>query len=637
MKYGFIRAAAMTPALSLANCPENARAIVTCMEKACADGVKLLVTPELGLTGYTCGDLFLQKTLLDAAEASLLTILRETADLDILTAVGLPLRVAGKLYNCAAVCHRGQLLGIVPKTHLPGYGEFAEPRWFVPAPEATFDIDFHGMTVPFGTKLLFTMRSMPAFTAAFEICEDLWAPNPPSVSHAMAGAALIGNLSASPETVGRDDYRRTLVGSTSARLQCGYVYADAGLGESTTDLVFAGHNLIAEDGHVLAESAPFGAGYACTDIDVEKLACERMRLNSFAMSADAGYTRVCFDMALTDTALSRPVSRYPFIPADAAEHERRCEMILNIQAAGLARRIEHAYAKTAVVGISGGLDSCLALLVAVRAMQRLGRPASDVLAVTMPCFGTTQRTRSNAEILTLELGAQLRCIDIAAGVQQHFADIGHDPDNHNVVFENAQARARTYILMDLANQTGGMVVGTGDLSELALGWATYNGDHMSMYGVNAGIPKTLIRHVVRYCAGQAGNETLSRVLLDILDTPVSPELLPAEEGKMTQITEDLVGPYELHDFILFYALRYGFTPSKVFYLLCTAFEGEYDRAALKKWTINFYRRFFIQQYKRSCIPAGPKVGSVGISPRGDWHMPSDAQMALWRSEAENLV
>ncbi|MBR6747785.1 MAG: NAD(+) synthase, partial [Clostridia bacterium] len=546
MKYGFIRAAAAAPALSLANCPQNARAIIDCMKKACHEGVRFLVLPELCITGYTCGDLFLQKTLLDAAEEALLTILRETADLDMLTAVGLPLRITGKLYNCAAVCHKGRLLGIIPKTHLPNYGPFAELRHFVPAPDATLDIGFHGMTVPFGTKLLFTMRDLPAFTAAFEICEDLWAPNSPSTAHAMAGAALIGNLSASPETVGKDDWRRTLVTSQSAKLQCSYVYADAGLGESSTDLVFAGHNLIAEDGLILSESLPFGAGYAAAEIDVDKLTYERMRVSSFNVCPDSGYTRVYFDMALADTGLTCAPSRHPFIPEDAQERERRCEMILNIQAAALARRIEHAYAKTAVVGISGGLDSCLALLVAVRAMERLGRPASDVLAVTMPCFGTTKRTRSNAEILTLELGAQLRCIDIAAVVNQHFADIGHDPDNHNVVFENAQARARTYILMDLANQTGGMVIGTGDLSELALGWATYNGDHMSMYGVNASVPKTLIRCIVRHCAEKAASETLRRVLIDIVDTPVSPELLPVDEGKMTQITEDIVGPYELH-------------------------------------------------------------------------------------------
>ncbi|MEA4823467.1 MAG: NAD(+) synthase [Clostridiaceae bacterium] len=625
MQYGFIKAAAVTPKLSVADTAYNAREIATAIHAAAQKGARIIVTPELCITGYTCADLFLQPTLLDGAEEGLRTVLDACTGLDVLYTVGLPVRVRGKLYNCAAVAHGGTLLGVVPKTHLPNYGEFYELRHFTPADEKTGEAKLAGHSVPFGTRLLFRC---PYFTAAAEICEDLWAPCPPSIAHAMAGADVILNLSASDETIGKDDYRRELVRGQSARLHCAYLYADAGMGESSTDMVFASHNLIAENGVMLAETKLFSDGVAMTEIDAERLAFERRRSNSFPAESDE-YLTLEFDMKPAPTKLTRPVSRTPFIPGDARDRENRCETILNIQSEGLARRLSHAHCKTAVVGISGGLDSCLALLVAVRAMKKLGRTSSDVIAVTMPCFGTTKRTRGNAEILTLSLGATLRTVDITALVSQHFADIGHDPGNHNVVFENAQARARTYVLMDIANAEGGLVVGTGDLSELALGWATYNGDHMSMYGVNASVPKTLIRHIVRYCADRAGEGELRDVLLDILATPVSPELLPAKDGEIAQKTEDLVGPYELHDFILYYALRWGFCPEKVLYLLQYAFEGEYDRATLVKWLKNFYRRFFAQQYKRSCLPDGPKVGSVALSPRGDLRMPSDASAALW--------
>ena len=477
---------------------------------------------------------------------------------------------------------------------------------------------------------------MPSLVLGVEICEDLWAPLPPSTGHALAGATLIANLSASDETVGKAEYRRALVSQQSARLLCGYLYADAGWGESTTDMVFAAHDLIAENGALLAEAAPFGEGFALTQLDLERMLSERARNTSFEPCAE-GYRRVEFELEERPAALTRPVSDAPFVPQGEASRAERCEQILTIQARGLARRLEHTHAKSAVIGISGGLDSCLALLAAVRAMELLGRPASDVKAVTMPCFGTTRRTRSNAQILCEELGVGFQEIDITATVRSHFADIGQSETNFDVTFENGQARVRTLELMDLANRLGGLVVGTGDLSELALGWATYNGDHMSMYGVNAGIPKTLVRHIVRYAADTAKSEGLRRVLLDILDTPVSPELLPAKEnGEIAQQTEDLVGPYELHDFYLYYVLRFGFGPGKILRLAQAAFGERYSRAVLLRWLENFYRRFFAQQFKRSCLPDGPKVGSVTLSPRGDWRMPSDACGALWMAQVAAL-
>ena len=488
----------------------------------------------------------------------------------------------------------------------------------------------------FGTKLLFRCESMLEFTLAVEICEDLWAPLPPSTAHALAGATVIANLSASDETVGKAEYREALVSQQSARLLCAYLYADAGHGESTTDMVFSGHNLIAENGALLSESCPFESGYACTELDLGRLLSERCRNTSFEPMPD-GYEVVSFSLPVKEVPLTRHFSPTPFVPADDTARAERCELILRMQSDGLAKRMEHAHAKTAVIGISGGLDSCLALLVAVHAMKKLGRPMDDILAVTMPCFGTTKRTRSNAEILCQELGVQFREISIANTVRSHFADIGQSETNFDVTFENGQARVRTLELMDLANRTGGLVVGTGDLSELALGWATYNGDHMSMYGVNAGVPKTLVRHIVRYEADTAATPALRDVLLDILDTPVSPELLPAKEnGEIAQQTESLVGPYELHDFYLYYVLRFGFSPAKIYHLAKSALGGRYSDEVLLHWLKNFYRRFFQQQFKRSCLPDGPKVGSVTLSPRGDWRMPSDACVSVWQKELDTL-
>lgn len=636
MQYGFVKAAAISPELRLADCAWNAGRIIEALSAASREGVQLACLPELCLTGYTCGDLFLQDSLLQAAEAALEQVVNASRNWNLIALVGLPARVDGKLYNCAAAVCGGRVLGLVPKTFLPNYAEFYEKRWFTPAPEGVREIACLGGTAPFGTRLLFQCRQLPAFCLAAEICEDLWAPQPPSTAHALAGATLIANLSASDETAGKAEYRQELVRGQSARLLCGYLYADAGQGESSTDMVFAAHNLMAENGRLLAESEPFGAGRCVTEFDLERLAGERMRNTSFTPCAD-GYTLVPFSLAPWDTRLTRPVSPTPFLPPEGAERAARCERILTMQAAGLARRLAHTGAKKAVVGISGGLDSCLALLVAVRAMERLGRPAADVLAVTMPCFGTTKRTRSNAELLCRELGVEFRQIDITGTVRSHFADIGQPEDQYDLTFENSQARVRTLELMDLAGRENGLVVGTGDLSELALGWATYNGDHMSMYGVNAGVPKTLVRHIVQYEAGRAGEGALQRVLLDILDTPVSPELLPAaEDGGPGQHTEQLVGPYELHDFYLYYALRFGFGPGKILRLAQAAFAGRYPDEVLMHWLQNFYRRFFAQQFKRSCLPDGPKIGSVTLSPRGDWRMPSDASAALWLAEVDGL-
>ena len=637
MNYGFIKACAVSPALRVADCPYNAQETIEAMQQAAEDGCQLTVFPELGLTGYTCGDLFLQQPLLDAAEAALREILKASEALQLVALVGLPVTVDAKLYNCAAVICQGALLGLVPKSHIPNFGEFYEKRHYCAAPAGVKEISFAGQKTLFGTKLLFRCETMQAFTLAVEICEDLWAPLPPSTAHALAGATVLANLSASDETVGKAEYRRALVSQQSARLLCAYLYADAGHGESTTDMVFSGHNLIAENGALLAESRPFSQALACTELDLGRLLAERRRNTSFEPVTD-GYETVSFHLPLREIPLTRYISPTPFVPADGGARAERCELILQMQADGLAKRIEHAHAKTAVIGISGGLDSCLALLVAVHAMKKLNRPMADILAVTMPCFGTTKRTRSNAEILCQELGVQFTEISIANTVRSHFADIGQSETNFDVTFENGQARVRTLELMDLANRTGGLVVGTGDLSELALGWATYNGDHMSMYGVNAGVPKTLVRHIVRYEADAANSDTLREVLLDILDTPVSPELLPAKEnGEIAQQTESLVGPYELHDFYLYYVLRFGFSPAKIYHLAKAALSDRYSDEVLLHWLRNFYRRFFQQQFKRSCLPDGPKVGSVTLSPRGDWRMPSDACVSVWQAELDTLT
>ena len=636
MKYGFLRAAAASPGLRVADVAYNTQEIIKSMREYAARNAQLLCLPEFCLTGYTCSDLFLQETLIRGAEQGLAEILAASCGLNLVTVVGLPVRRSGKLYNCAAVVCNGKLLGLVPKTHLPNYSEFYEKRHFLPGPAQASPMELAGQQTLFGTNLLFACRQMSEFVLGVEICEDLWAPIPPSCTHALAGATVIANLSASDETVGKAAYRRDLVCGQSARLLCGYLYADAGHGESTTDMTFAAHDLIAENGTLLAEAGPFEDGRAVTELDLGRMVQERTRNTTFEPHIE-GYTTVSFDLNPVEVPLTRKVSPTPFVPREDAARAERCELILRIQAEGLAKRMEHTHARCAVVGISGGLDSCLALLVAVRACHILGRDPRDIVAITMPCFGTSKRTRSNAEILCEALDVSFQEINITATVQSHFADIGQDPETYDVTFENCQARVRTLELMDYANKNGGFVIGTGDLSELALGWATYNGDHMSMYGVNAGVPKTLVRHIVRYVADTCGKETLSRVLLDILDTPVSPELLPAAaDGSFSQQTEKLVGPYELHDFYLYYVLRFGFGPKKIYRLALAAFAGRYEPEVLLAWLNNFYRRFFAQQFKRSCLPDGPKVGSVTLSPRADWRMPSDACNALWMRALDDL-
>ena len=639
MRDGFVKVAAGTPKIRVADCRYNAEQIFTLMREADKQGVRVLCLPELCLTGYTCGDLFLQDTLLRGAEEGLKTILEATRNLDMVTAVGLPVRSQwdNKLYNCAAVIHKGEILGLIPKTYLPNYGEFYEQRWFASGGGKDALEELCGAQVPMDPNLLFQCDTLPDLVIGVEICEDLWVAEPPSNHLAQNGATLILNLSASNELVGKSGYRRQLVTGQSGRLVCGYVYADAGEGESTTDLVFTGHNMIAENGSLLSERR-FQTGLTISEVDVSRLVYERRRMTTFPGTACLDCPRLSFPLPVTETKLTRYLSPNPFVPDDAGDRAERCNEILKIAALGLTKRLEHTRARTAVVGLSGGLDSTLAILITAVAMKLLGRPSSDIIAVTMPCFGTTDRTRDNAMELAERLGATLKRIDIGEAVKVHFKDIGQSMEDHSVTFENGQARERTQVLMDIANQTGGMVIGTGDLSELALGWATYNGDHMSMYAVNAGIPKTLVRHLVSFVSDDKGSEDprLSAVLDDILDTPVSPELLPAVGGKISQRTEDLVGPYELHDFFLYYAIRWGFSPRKVFRLAEYALGDRYDRATILKWLNNFYRRFFTQQFKRSCLPDGPKVGSVTLSPRGDWRMPSDAVAALWMEELESI-
>ena len=633
MQDGFVRIAAGTPQVFLADTQKNARAIIEMMRAADARRAKLLVLPEMCLTGYTVGDLVLKDTLLRGARDALKELCRASEALDIVTIAGLPLAVGNRLYNCAAVIHKGRVLGMVPKTHLPNYAEYYELRHFAPGPAQAENIALNGESVPFGADLLFRCVNMPEFCLGIEICEDLWVPNPPGVAHALAGATVIANPSASNELVGKADYRRLLLESQSARLVCGYVYADAGQGESSMDSVFAGHDLIYENGERLAESR-WENGLIFADVDVAYLASERRRLNAFREAAQP-HREIPFALRMEALELVRAVAPLPFVPQNAAEREQRCEEILRIQAGGLARRMAHAHAKCAVIGVSGGLDSTLALIVAARAARLAGLGEGGVVAVTMPCFGTTERTHANALKLAEGLGAQLIEVNIAESTLTHLRDIGHSPDDHDVTYENAQARERTQVLMDIANQRGGLVVGTGDLSELALGWATYNGDHMSMYGVNASIPKTLIRHLVRYVADTAEHPLLREALLDVLDTPVSPELLPPVDGVIAQRTEDIVGPYELHDFMLYHIVRRGESPQKALRLAKIAFAGQYDDETILKWEKTFLRRFFQQQFKRSCLPDGPKVGSVSLSPRADWRMPSDAFSALWDADLEN--
>ena len=699
MKDGFIKVAAGTPDVQVADCEFNAAEIIKMVREMEAEGARVMVFPELCITAYTCGDLFWQENLLEEAKVQLMRIAEETADVDAIIFVGLPLEYKGKLYNVAAGLNHGEILGFVPKTYLPNYNEFYEARYFTSGEDVDGTVtirrseyglhhdeemtdedvefgleaelealeeedsfeeleeideepdyidedeteEFDEVDVPISSNILFICQEMPKLKIAAEICEDLWVPNPPSVGHAYHGANLIVNLSASDEVVGKDSYRKSLVSAQSARLLCGYIYATAGEGESTQDVVYGGHNLIAENGTILAESRRFVNGALYADLDIHRLDNERRRMTTCRFVPDLApegqdvfYNEVYFNAGRGVTPLTRKFDSRPFVPGIKEERERRCDEILNIQAMGLKKRLAHIHCQNAVIGLSGGLDSTLALLVTVRAFDMLGMPREKITAVTMPCFGTTDRTYNNACQLSECLGATLKEVNIREAVNLHFRDIGHDPEVHDVTYENGQARERTQILMDIANQSGGIVIGTGDLSELALGWATYNGDHMSMYAVNASVPKTLVRHLVRYYADTCEDAKLSEILLDILDTPVSPELLPPKDGVISQKTEDLVGPYELHDFFLYYMLRWTFPPKKIFRLAQNAFAGEYDDETILKWLKTFYRRFFMQQFKRSCLPDGPKVGSVALSPRGDLRMPSDASVRIWQDVLEKI-
>ena len=636
MKQGFIKVAAVTPKIRVADPVYNGAIICEEMEKVYAKGAKIIVFPELCLTGYTCGDLFLQQLLLEKAEEQLLTVAAATRDKDALVMIGLPMVREGKLYNVAAILQNGEVLGLVPKANIPSYAEFYEVRHFSEGNEEPEEYDFYGKTVPFGTNILFVCENMKGLTVGCEICEDLWVANPPGTNHALMGATVIANLSASNETVGKDEYRELLVKSSSARLICGYIYASSGEGESTQDLVFGGHNLIAENGTILAQAKKFQCETVYGDLDIQRILSERRRMGTFGKEPQAVYAMVPFSLRVEETKLERSFGSMPFVPTDEEMRQQRCEEILSIQSYGLKKRYEHTGLSQAVLGISGGLDSTLALLVTVKTFDMLGLDRRGITAVTMPCFGTTDRTYENACKLAKTLGVTLWEVDIREAVQIHFRDIGQNADIHDVTYENSQARERTQVLMDVANRVNGLVIGTGDMSELALGWATYNGDHMSMYGVNAGVPKTLVRHLVKYYADNCGVRELSEVLEDVLDTPVSPELLPPVEGEIAQKTEDLVGPYELHDFFLYYMLRCGFSPAKVYRVAKSAFQGQYGEDVILKWLKTFYRRFFGQQFKRSCLPDGPKVGSVALSPRGDLRMPSDASARIWMEELEKL-
>ena len=633
MKDGFIRVCAATPDIRVADCQYNEKNIMKLMDEAYAKQISVLVFPELCITGYTCGDLFLQDVLLSAAQDSLKHIVEHSTGMKMLVFVGMPFMHQGKLFNVAAAICGGRLLGLVPKKNIPNYSEFYELRHFTPGGDECVDTS---LGVKMGSKMLFSCENVKNLVVAAEICEDVWVECPPSTQHAQAGATLIVNCSASDETTGKDIYRRALISGQSARLVCGYVYANAGEGESTQDLVFGGQNLVCENGNVLAQTKRFKNGVAVADLDLQRLVNERRRMNTYYVHQEAGYEVVSFRLKEYDLELDRYYERTPFVPSSKNDRDARCEEILSIQAMGLKKRLAHTGCKNAVIGISGGLDSTLALLVTARAFDSLDIPRENITAVTMPCFGTTDRTYNNAVELTKRLGAALYEVDIKEAVRIHFRDIGQDENVHDVTYENGQARERTQILMDIANKSGGMVIGTGDMSELALGWATYNGDHMSMYGVNCSVPKTLVRHLVKYYADTCGDASLSEILEDVLDTPVSPELLPPSAGQISQKTEDLVGPYELHDFFLYYILRFGYMPHKVYRRACHAFAGEYDSAVIYKWLDTFYRRFFAQQFKRSCLPDGPKVGSVAVSPRGDLRMPSDAVRTLWIEDLERI-
>ena len=631
MKDGFIKVAAATPKIKVADPAYNTEEILKIIDETEKNGASILVFSELTISGYTCGDLFLQQPLLTECKNQLLRIVKATENKSMLVVVGCPIVIKQKLYNCAVVISDGSILGIVPKTHLPNYSEFYELRHFTSGEGLEEDLwigeEFGYVNV--AVNQLFKCKEIPELVVACEICEDLWVPLPPSTYHAMAGATVICNPSASVETTTKESYRRSLVSNQSARLLAAYIYADAGEGESTQDVVYSGHHLICENGSVLAEAKRFTNEIIYADIDVQKLAAERRKMTSFPGGQTDDYFEQEFSLEVKENKITRTFPKAPFVPDNQDERDKRCDEILSLQSMGLKKRLEHTNCKHAVVGISGGLDSTLAVLVTARAFDLLDIPRENLICVTMPCFGTTDRTYQNAVSLIKELGATLKEVRIEKAVRQHFADIGHDENNHDVTYENSQARERTQILMDMANQYNGMVIGTGDMSELALGWATYNGDHMSMYAVNCSVPKTLVRYLVLYYAETTENKKLSEVLMDVLDTPVSPELLPPVDGVISQKTEDLVGPYELHDFFLYYMLRFGFPKAKLYRMAKLTFDGVYDDETIKKWLDKFYWRFFSQQFKRSCLPDGPKVGSVAVSPRGDLRMPSDASPTAW--------
>ena len=631
MKDGFIKVSAATPKIKVAAPAYNTEEILKIIDETEKNGASILVFSELTISGYTCGDLFLQQPLLTECKNQLLRIVKATENKSMLVVVGCPIVIKQKLYNCAVVISDGSILGIVPKTHLPNYSEFYELRHFTSGEGLEEDLWFGEEFgyVNVAVNQLFKCKEIPELVVACEICEDLWVPLPPSTYHAMAGATVICNPSASVETTTKESYRRSLVSNQSARLLAAYIYADAGEGESTQDVVYSGHHLICENGSVLAEAKRFTNEIIYADIDVQKLAAERRKMTSFPGGQTDDYFEQEFSLEVKENKITRTFPKAPFVPDNQDERDKRCDEILSLQSMGLKKRLEHTNCKHAVVGISGGLDSTLAVLVTARAFDLLDIPRENLICVTMPCFGTTDRTYQNAVSLIKELGATLKEVRIEKAVRQHFADIGHDENNHDVTYENSQARERTQILMDMANQYNGMVIGTGDMSELALGWATYNGDHMSMYAVNCSVPKTLVRYLVLYYAETTDNKKLSEVLMDVLDTPVSPELLPPVDGVISQKTEDLVGPYELHDFFLYYMLRFGFPKAKLYRMAKLTFDGVYDDETIKKWLDKFYWRFFSQQFKRSCLPDGPKVGSVAVSPRGDLRMPSDASPTAW--------
>ena len=649
MAYGFIKTACVSPRLKVADCIFNSEEIVEASKAAAKKGAAVIVFPEFSITGYTCGDLFFQQSLQKAAEEQLLAIIKKTSKLNSLIFVGIPLARTEGIYNCAAAIYSGHLLALYAKSYLPNYGEFYERRQFTPFQQnmETQFISFAGFeNVPFGTDILIHDEANPSLTFACEICEDLWVPVPPSSRHVLAGATVIANLSAGNEIIGKAEYRRNLVKSQSARSICAYLYTNAGMDESTQDMVFAGHNLIVENGSVLAESKLFSNEVIYADIDIERLCQERRRTTSFSYSAnnspfDSDYTSIYIDLTTEDAKtsarpkdnFSRYIDPHPFVPNDVEKRAQRCLEVITLQYQGLAKRLRHINCQSAVIGLSGGLDSTLALLITCRAFDSTGVSRKKITAITMPCFGTTDRTYNNACALARECGVTLKEVRISDSVRQHFKDIGQDEKIHDVTYENCQARERTQVLMDYANKTNGIVIGTGDLSELALGWCTYNGDHMSMYGVNSSIPKTLVRYLVQWFA----DDKDSAVLRDILDTPVSPELLPPSKGKISQVTEDLVGPYELHDFFLYYLLRFGFSPAKIFFLAKhSELAKTYNSATILKWLKTFYKRFFSQQFKRSCMPDGAKVGTINLSPRGDWRMPSDAMASVWLEEIKKL-